>query len=182
MHWNLFRMKLSICLVIFLFLLDVSSENSASFCLCALKSALKDYALLATDRNPPRYRSSDPRDIGFYVVPSQWKPVNNATWMELGTMINAPSAMYTRDVHSGTTAPRTAVAEAVRWRSIFLKIVAVRLRCGKIFKISSRWRCGGTFENSVAVRWRCGAVSEKSWRCGGGEFLTAMDISDVYTY
>ena len=65
--------------------------NSASFCLCALKNVLKDYALLSTDRIPPRYHSSNINDIGFYVVPSKWKPVNNATWIELGAMINAPS-------------------------------------------------------------------------------------------
>jgi hypothetical protein len=79
-----------------LFLSNVSSEtSSASFCLCAFKSVLKEYALLSTDRLPPRYRSSNKNDIGFYVLPSKWKAVNNATWIELGAMINAPSEMYT---------------------------------------------------------------------------------------
>ena len=31
----------------------------------------------------------------FYLVPTRWKPMNNATWTELGAMINAPSDMYT---------------------------------------------------------------------------------------
>ncbi|CAF1069369.1 unnamed protein product [Adineta steineri] len=87
-------MKSSIYLLI-LFIFNVSTDNSPSFCLCALKDVLKDYALLTTDRNPPRYYSSDPNDIGFYILPSKWKPVNNATWSELGAMINAPSGMYT---------------------------------------------------------------------------------------
>jgi len=87
-------MKYSICLLI-LFLLNVSSNSSPEFCLCTLKHVLKDYTLLSTDRIPPRYHSSYKNDIGFYVVPSKWKAVNNATWSELGAMINAPSGMYT---------------------------------------------------------------------------------------
>jgi len=89
-------MKLNICLLLLLLLiLNVSSDNSGSFCLCALKNVLKEYALLTTDRVPPRYHSSNVNDIGFYVVPSSWKGVNNATWIELDAMINAPSGMYT---------------------------------------------------------------------------------------
>jgi len=88
-------MKYSVYLL-FLFLLKlVSSDTSASFCLCTLKNVLKHYALISTDRVPPRYRSSNENDIGFYVVPSKWKAVNDATWIELGEMINAPGGMYT---------------------------------------------------------------------------------------
>jgi hypothetical protein len=74
----------------------VSSDDSPSFCLCTLKDLLKDYALLTTDRTPPRYHSSLDNDIGFYVVPSNWKAVNNATWIEIGVMLNAPEGMYTQ--------------------------------------------------------------------------------------
>jgi len=87
-------MKYSIYLLI-LFLSNVSSNTSPSFCLCTLKNVLKEYTLLSTNRIPPRYRSSYKNDIGFYVVPSKWKAVNNATWLELGAMINAPLGMYT---------------------------------------------------------------------------------------
>jgi hypothetical protein len=88
-------MKYLICFLLLLLLPNVLSDNSASFCLCALKTVLKDYALMTTDRIPPRYRSSNKNDIGFYVVPSKWKAVNDATWSELGAMINAPTGMYT---------------------------------------------------------------------------------------
>jgi hypothetical protein len=50
---------------------------------------------MSTDRIPPRYRSSNKNDIGFYVVLSQWEILNDATWIELGKMINASSGMYT---------------------------------------------------------------------------------------
>ena len=60
-----------------------------------MRPVLEEYALFTTDRIPPRYRSSFMNDIGFYVrIPSNWKPVNDATWMELASMINAPSGMY----------------------------------------------------------------------------------------
>lgn len=89
-------MKFFVYLLIFLFLLiNVSCDNSASFCLCALKNVLEDYTLLTTNVIPPRYRPSVSNDIGFYVVPSKWKAVNDATWNELGAMINAPEGMYT---------------------------------------------------------------------------------------
>lgn len=85
-------------IILFFLIINVlsdSSSSSSSFCLCALKDILRDYALLSTDRIPPRYRPLNENDIGFYVVPSKWKPVNNATWIELGRMINAPEGMYT---------------------------------------------------------------------------------------
>jgi hypothetical protein len=77
-------------------LTSVSSDTSSSFCLCALKPVLEEYALFTTDRLPPHYHSSFQNDIGFYIrVDSIWKPVNDATWIELASMINAPSGMYT---------------------------------------------------------------------------------------
>jgi hypothetical protein len=88
-------MKYSIYFLLILLLKNVLNDNSASFCLCTLKNILKNYALISTERIPPRYRSSNENDIGFYVVPSKWKAVNNATWIELGEMINAPTGMYT---------------------------------------------------------------------------------------
>ncbi|CAF1215727.1 unnamed protein product [Adineta ricciae] len=88
-------MKFNLCLLILLLLHHyVSTEESPKFCLCVLKSILQEYSLLTTDRLPPRYRPLNPADIGFYVVPSRWKPVNNATWSELAAMINAPTGMY----------------------------------------------------------------------------------------
>ena len=72
---------------------------SPSFCLCALRNLLEDYAMFTINRLPPRYRPSSRSDIGFYVASSSsssWKPVNNATWVDLSSMINAPSGMYTR--------------------------------------------------------------------------------------
>jgi hypothetical protein len=75
---------------------NVSSDQSSSFCLCALKDILEEYALFTTDRLPPRYHSLIGEDIGFFIgISSQWKPVNEATWIELSAMINAPSGMYT---------------------------------------------------------------------------------------
>jgi hypothetical protein len=75
---------------------NVSSDTSSSFCLCALKNILEEYALFTTDRIPPRYHSLFDNDIGFYIkVHSNWKSVNDATWIELSGMINAPSGMYT---------------------------------------------------------------------------------------
>jgi hypothetical protein len=82
--------------LLILFFGNTLSDTSASFCLCALKSVLKDYALLSTDRLPPRYHSAIKNDIGFFVLSNKWKAVNNATWIELGSMINAPEGMYTR--------------------------------------------------------------------------------------
>jgi hypothetical protein len=83
-----------------LILSNVSCEvPSPSFCLCALKDLLEDYAMFTINRLPPRYRPSSRNDIGFYVASSSlssWKPVNNATWVDLSSMINAPSGMYTR--------------------------------------------------------------------------------------
>ncbi|UJR29495.1 hypothetical protein I4U23_010709 [Adineta vaga] len=86
-------MKVIICFLI-LFLQYISTENSPEFCLCTLKSVLQEYSLFTTDRRPPRYRPLNQNDIGFFVVPSRWKAVNNATWIELGAMINAPLGMY----------------------------------------------------------------------------------------
>ena len=73
-----------------------ADQFSPSFCLCALKSILEDYALMSTDRQPPRYRSSNGNDIGFYVISAQWKPVNDATWIEIGKIINHPSGIYSQ--------------------------------------------------------------------------------------
>jgi hypothetical protein len=91
---------------LFLFILaNISSDTpSSSFCLCTLKRVLEEYALFVTDNLPPRYHSSYNNDIGFNVgQPSHWKLVNNASWIELSAMINAPKAMYTHislhDVH-----------------------------------------------------------------------------------
>ena len=94
-------MRFCVCLLIFsLILSNVSGEiPSPSFCLCALRNLLEDYAMFTTTRLPPRYRPSSRSDVGFYVASlssSSWKPVNNATWMDLSSMINAPSGMYTR--------------------------------------------------------------------------------------
>ncbi len=87
-------MKYSIYLLL-IFYSNVLSDKSSSFCLCTLKNILEEYALMSTNHLPPRYISSNKNDIGFYVVPSRWKPVNDATWIELRAMINAPSGMYT---------------------------------------------------------------------------------------
>ena len=94
-------MRFCVYLSIFsLILSNVSGEiPSPSFCLCALRNLLEDYAMFTTTRVPPRYRPSSRSDVGFYVASlssSSWKPVNNATWMDLSSMINAPSGMYTR--------------------------------------------------------------------------------------
>jgi len=91
-------MLFSIYLLLLLLLIfsNVSSDEYSSFCLCTLKNILEEYALFTTDRFPPRYHSSIKQDIGFYIkTSSNWKPVNNATWIELSLMINTPLGMYT---------------------------------------------------------------------------------------
>ena len=86
-----------IYLLLFIFPNISSDVSLSSFCLCALKDVLEEYSLFTTDRLPPRYHSSFENDIGFYIgTNSNWKPVNDATWIDLSDMINAPSGMYTR--------------------------------------------------------------------------------------
>jgi hypothetical protein len=76
---------------------SAATDPSASFCLCTMKTLLEEYALHTVERSPPRYWPSFTNDIGFYVKTSSvWKPVNNATWIELATMIKAPMGIYTR--------------------------------------------------------------------------------------
>jgi hypothetical protein len=54
-------------LLLLLILPNVSTDNSISFCLCALKDILEEYALFTTDCLLPRYYSSFKQDIGFYI-------------------------------------------------------------------------------------------------------------------
>lgn len=83
--------------ILFLIIPTISTDESTSFCLCALKTALEEYALFTTDRLPPRYHPLHKEDIGFYIqTSSDWKPVNSATWVELSSMINEPTGMYTK--------------------------------------------------------------------------------------
>ena len=76
--------------------IELIASNDSSYCLCTLKKILEDYALITTDIPPPRYRSFDKNDIGFYINSSGWKKINDATWIELSEMINSPLGMYSQ--------------------------------------------------------------------------------------
>lgn len=94
------------CISLLSFLFAVNSVFTAqspspipptSFCLCALRELLEDYAMFAVNEDPPRYRSIFPNDVGFYIrTSSHWKEVNNATWSDLSLMIKEPRGMYAR--------------------------------------------------------------------------------------
>lgn len=74
----------------------VQSDSRISFCLCTIKDLLEEYALYTIDQDPPRYNSIFPDDLGFFIRSgSTWKPVNNATWLELFYMIKSPTGIYT---------------------------------------------------------------------------------------
>lgn len=85
--------KSFLCLLI---CIKLSVSNQSSFCLCTLKQILEDYALITTDIPPPRYRSSNKNDIGFYINSPEWIKVNDATWLELSQMINSPQGIYSQ--------------------------------------------------------------------------------------
>ena len=85
---------------------SVSTDSSSpSFCLCALKDLLEDYALFTLTDSPPRYRSQFSDDIGFFIVgpSSQWKPVNNATWMDIASMSKSVRGLYSHISLDGRT-------------------------------------------------------------------------------
>lgn len=81
-----------------------ASSSDSSFCLCALKDLLEDYALFSVSDSPPRYRSKFFDDIGFFIgVASHWKPVNNATWMDISSLIRSPQGIYSHISLDGRT-------------------------------------------------------------------------------